>query len=144
MNSNVPIMGWDMWDISSMLSTATQSVSTLTNHVSHGLSSVLESGMGVPKPEELARMNVTEQKELLEKHEEEQERVEDEEKQPTTAGIPFGLGNLVSGVSQITKMVETTGNKVILGGLDTLETIGKKTMEVLQDGDPGLKKNVPS
>lgn len=26
------------------------------------------------------------------------------------------------------------------GGLDTLEAIGKKTMEVLQDGDPGLKK----
>jgi len=24
--------------------------------------------------------------------------------------------------------------------LDTLETIGKKTMEVLQEGDPGLKK----
>lgn len=26
------------------------------------------------------------------------------------------------------------------GSLDTLEAIGKKTMEVLQDGDPGLKK----
>lgn len=26
------------------------------------------------------------------------------------------------------------------GGLDTLEAIGKKTMEVLQEGDPGLKK----
>lgn len=32
------------------------------------------------------------------------------------------------------------GTKVIAGGLDTLETIGKKTMEVLQDGDPGLAK----
>ncbi|GBP17735.1 Protein FAM114A2 [Eumeta japonica] len=31
-------------------------------------------------------------------------------------------------------------SKVITGGLDTLETIGKKTMEVLQDGDPGLVK----
>lgn len=29
---------------------------------------------------------------------------------------------------------------MISGGLDTLETIGKKTMEVLQDGDPGLAK----
>jgi hypothetical protein len=37
-------------------------------------------------------------------------------------------------------MVETTGSKVLTGGLDTLETIGKKTMEVLQEGDPGLKK----
>jgi len=29
---------------------------------------------------------------------------------------------------------------VLTGGLDTLETIGKKTMEVLQEGDPGLMK----
>ena len=46
----------------------------------------------------------------------------------------------MSGVSSITKLVESTGSKVITGGLDTLETIGKKTMEVLQEGDPGLKK----
>lgn len=52
----------------------------------------------------------------------------------------FGLGNIMSGVSSITKLVELTGSKVMTGGLDTLEAIGKKTMEVLQDGDPGLKK----
>jgi hypothetical protein len=46
----------------------------------------------------------------------------------------------MSGVSSITRLVETTGSKVLTGGLDTLETIGKKTMEVLQEGDPGLKK----
>lgn len=32
------------------------------------------------------------------------------------------------------------GSSVINRGLDTLETLGKKTMEVLQEGDPGLKK----
>lgn len=52
----------------------------------------------------------------------------------------FGFSNLMSGVSSITKLVESTGTKVINGGLGTLETIGKKTMEVLQEGDPGLKK----
>lgn len=52
----------------------------------------------------------------------------------------FGFGNLMSGVSSITKLVESTGSKVMTGGLDTLEAIGKKTMEVLQEGDPGLKK----
>lgn len=46
----------------------------------------------------------------------------------------------LSNVSQITKIVETTGSKIISGGLDTLETVGKKTIEVLQDGDPGLRK----
>ena len=29
---------------------------------------------------------------------------------------------------------------MLLGGLDTLELIGRKTMDVLQDGDPGLRK----
>lgn len=47
---------------------------------------------------------------------------------------------MISGVSSITKLVESTGSKVMTGGLDTLEAIGKKTMEVLQEGDPGLKK----
>lgn len=46
----------------------------------------------------------------------------------------------MSGVSSITRLVESTGNKVMTGGLGTLEAIGKKTMEVLQEGDPGLKK----
>lgn len=36
--------------------------------------------------------------------------------------------------------IDFLGTKVISGGLDTLESIGKKTMEVLQEGDPGLKK----
>jgi len=52
----------------------------------------------------------------------------------------FPLGSWISGVSQLGKMVESTGSKVLTGGLDTLENIGKKTMQVLQDGDPGLKK----
>lgn len=128
-NSN---WGWGNWDVSSLLSTATVGVTTITNHVSQGLTSVLESGIGVPQPEELARL-----------HKEQEERVKDiqeESKEDETPNIKFGLGNWVSGVTQITKFVETTGTKVITGGLDTLETIGKKTMEVLQEGDPGLKK----
>lgn len=121
--------GWGTWGVSSLLTTAT----TITKNVSQGLSTVIESGIGVPHPEELARLN----------------KVERDSKAPD-ASLPsmnedisnntFGLGNWVSGVSQITKLMEKTGNKVLSGGLDTLETIGKKTMEVLQEGDPGLKK----
>lgn len=51
-----------------------------------------------------------------------------------TEGLGFsGLGSLMSGVGLL-------GTKVLSGGLDTLETLGKKTMEVLQDGDPMLRK----
>lgn len=52
----------------------------------------------------------------------------------------MGTNYFLSNVSQITKIVESTGSKIISGGLDTLETVGKKTLEVLQDGDPGLRK----
>jgi hypothetical protein len=117
---------WGNWGVSSIISTASQSVSTITQ----GISTALESGIGVPDPEEMARMNRAEK-------EKSKEVGPDDDADRNTG---FGLGNLVMGVSHLTKLVETTGTKVISGGLDTLETIGKKTMEVLQEGDPGLKK----
>lgn len=30
--------------------------------------------------------------------------------------------------------------QVLIGGLDTLEVIGRKAMDVIQEGDPGLRK----
>jgi len=126
-------MDWGNWGVSTLLNTATVGVTTITSHVSQGFTTVLESGIGVPKPEELARMHTEEKKKTTELDKK-------NDKNEATPNIGFGLGNFVSGVSQITKLVETTGTKVISGGLDTLETIGKKTMEVLQEGDPGLKK----
>lgn len=74
------------------------------------LTSAIETGIGAPSPEEMAQIQ-TPQK---------------------TDDIPesmFGFGNLINGMSQ-----------VVNSGLDTLETIGKKTMEVLQEGDPRLEK----
>ncbi|XP_015593120.1 protein FAM114A2 isoform X2 [Cephus cinctus] len=123
--------GWGNWGVSSLLNTASAGVSTLSSHVSHGLS-LLEESIGVPDPAELAK----------EEHLVETETTDNEIKdvEETQSQSTFGFGNLISGVSSITKLVESTGTKVINGGLDTLETIGKKTMEVLQEGDPGLKK----
>ncbi|KAK9738317.1 Protein of unknown function (DUF719) [Popillia japonica] len=120
--------GWGNWGLSSVLNTAT----SLTTQVSQGITNVLETGIGAPDPTELARINKLE-KEKMKEH---NAGIADDvtEEKPI---LGFGLGNLVQGV---TKLVETTGTKVIAGGLDTLETIGKKTMEVLQENDPGLKK----
>ncbi|XP_062372197.1 protein NOXP20 isoform X2 [Sardina pilchardus] len=42
--------------------------------------------------------------------------------------------------STITSAVQNTGKSVISGGLDALEFIGKKTMIVLAESDPGFKK----
>lgn len=43
-------------------------------------------------------------------------------------------------MGNVLKFVESTGEMIVASGLNTLETLGKKTMDVLQEGDPGLKK----
>lgn len=44
--------GWGSWGVSSLINTATASVSTLTSHVSQGLI-MLEESMGIPDPEDM-------------------------------------------------------------------------------------------
>ncbi|XP_070362138.1 protein NOXP20 isoform X4 [Equus asinus] len=43
-------------------------------------------------------------------------------------------------LSAITSVVQNTGKSVLTGGLDALEFIGKKTMNVLAESDPGFKR----
>ncbi|XP_029167512.1 protein FAM114A2 isoform X2 [Nylanderia fulva] len=121
---------WGNWGVTSLLNTATASVSTLTTHVSQGLT-LLEGTIGMQDSKESTEIKQDETTAL--------DGVEFQEKENQSYSA-FGFGNLISGVSSITKLVESTGSKVMTGGLDTLEAIGKKTMEVLQEGDPGLKK----
>ncbi|XP_069869244.1 protein NOXP20 [Dipodomys merriami] len=42
--------------------------------------------------------------------------------------------------STLTNVVQNTGKSVLTGGLDALEFIGKKTMNVLAESDPGFKR----
>ncbi|XP_026823057.1 protein FAM114A2 [Rhopalosiphum maidis] len=119
--------GWSSgWSVNSLLSTA----SILTNQVSQGLTNVI----GAPAPEQLASVDKDKEIKDLKKT-----NVNDEITEKPSESI-LDANYFLSNVSQITKIVETTGSKIISGGLDTLETVGKKTLEVLQDGDPGLRK----
>ncbi|XP_024429452.2 protein NOXP20 isoform X2 [Desmodus rotundus] len=43
-------------------------------------------------------------------------------------------------LSAITNVVQNTGKSVLTGGLDALEFIGKKTMTVLAESDPGFRR----
>ncbi|KAL1789778.1 Noxp20 [Sigmodon hispidus] len=43
-------------------------------------------------------------------------------------------------LSALTHVVQNTGKSVLSGGLDALEFIGKKTMNVLAESDPGFKR----
>ncbi|KAI4490978.1 hypothetical protein M0802_010554 [Mischocyttarus mexicanus] len=135
---------WGNWGVSSLINTASVGVSTLTNHVSQGLS-LLEETINISDVTESHMIEDTQKETEKEKEKDEKEEAETPEKDfkeslSNLSQGTFGLSSFLYGVSSITKLVESTGSKVMTGGLDTLEAIGKKTMEVLQEGDPGLKK----
>ncbi|XP_035746822.1 protein FAM114A2 isoform X3 [Egretta garzetta] len=55
-------------------------------------------------------------------------------------GSSFPIAGALGVLSTISTAVQSTGKSVISGGLDALEFIGKKTMDVIAEGDPGFKK----
>lgn len=68
-------------------------------------------------------------------------QLENKEAERITPSENKSLGfGLFGGVSNFTRLVETTGTSLFATGLDTLESIGKKTIDVLQQTDPGFKK----
>ncbi|GFY14724.1 protein FAM114A2 [Trichonephila clavipes] len=119
--------GFSSWG-SSLLSSAASSVSTFSSHVSQGIGTVLETvenTLGAPNPEELA--NALNEKKAAAKSD---ENVKEENEERVS---------LLPDVSSWTKALESTGSKVVFGGLDALEFIGKKTIDILTEGDPGLR-----
>ncbi|XP_034486226.1 protein FAM114A2 [Drosophila innubila] len=118
--------GWGLWGgkLSSVLSTASEGLGNITTQVNQGLNQII----GVPDPEELARINAAEEAAKSTSSEKlTTESAAEEQKEEAAGGAAFSLG-----------IVTTLGSKVLNTGLDTLEGIGKKTMTILQDNDPKL------
>lgn len=108
------------------------SVASLTNQIL----STVENGLNIPEPEDLAKEDMLfPDKKCTEVEDQVPKQTTQEEK---TAG--FTQLSLFGGVSNITKFVETTSSSLFSTGLDTLELLGKKTIDVLQQSDPGLKR----
>lgn len=131
---------WKPWGgvVSSVFSTASEGLGNITSTVSQGLNNVI----GVPDPEEMARINAAEAaatkatKEVLNDDVKTDATKVNESESKTEAqhqhhAAPVFGSSLVSGVT-------TLGSKVLNTGLDTLEGIGKKTMNILQENDPLL------
>ncbi|CAJ1052143.1 protein NOXP20 isoform X2 [Xyrichtys novacula] len=133
--------GWSTWG-KSLLSSATSSVGQSLNSVKVKAGEALR----------LHRTSVGE--EAQEEEEEEKEKGEGEKEGGGGGGGESGEIDLSSSTessvsaaapgrgvfSTITHAVQNTGKSVISGGLDALEFIGKKTMTVLAESDPGFKK----
>ncbi|XP_034540209.1 protein FAM114A2 isoform X2 [Notolabrus celidotus] len=130
--STVAQGGWGYWGSwgKSIISTATATVAT----VGQGLTQVIEkaeTSLGIPSPTELSA------------------HVEEEQKQQGEAGTEpdkvagegsAAMEGAMGMLSSLTSVVQNTGKTVLTGGLDALEFIGKKTMDVIAEGDPGFKK----
>ncbi|XP_070700303.1 protein FAM114A2 isoform X2 [Pempheris klunzingeri] len=130
--STVSQGGWGYWGSwgKTILSTATATVAT----VGQGLTQVMEKAettLGIPSPTELSAQVEEEQKEQGEASSETDRAAAD-----GSAAVGSAMGML----SSLTSVVQSTGKTVITGGLDALGFIGKKTMDVIAEGDPGFKK----
>ncbi|XP_062942023.1 protein FAM114A2 isoform X2 [Cynocephalus volans] len=124
-SEDVPQTGWGYWGSwgKSLLSSASATVAT----VGQGISNVIEkaeTSLGIPSPSEIS----TEVKCAAG-----ETNAKENENSSPIAG-PFGV------FSTISTAVQSTGKSVITGGLDALEFIGKKTMDVIAEGDPGFKR----
>lgn len=125
------VSGWGVWkpweNVVSLLSTAGSGVASLTSQVTQ----VIESGIGVPDPAEMARLQQQQDKELEScstktTSDDLQQSIKKDDNNKSIL-----LENFVYNFQNI-------GNKVLTGGLDTLEGIGKKTMTILKENDRGL------
>nr|XP_057936870.1 protein NOXP20 [Doryrhamphus excisus] len=120
--------GWGSWG-KSLLSSATSTVG-------HSLSSVK-----VKAGEALRLHKTSVGEEAIEKEEDTSEDKPGGESVDLTESEEAITTTTNRGVfSAISNAVQNTGKSVISGGLDALEFIGKKTMTVLAESDPGFKK----
>ncbi|NXV04697.1 F1142 protein, partial [Cettia cetti] len=125
--------GWGYWGSwgKSLLSTASATVAT----VGQGISNVIEKAettLGIPSPSEIS----SESKDSTRGHENPAASNAD----AADDGSSFPIAGALEVLSTISTAVQSTGKSVISGGLDALEFIGKKTMDVIAEGDPGFKK----
>ncbi|NXY73176.1 NXP20 protein, partial [Glareola pratincola] len=67
-------------------------------------------------------------------------QAEDSLDQSSSENIPSSSSGSRGMLSAITNAVQNTGKSVLSGGLDALEFIGKTTMNVLAESDPGFKR----
>lgn len=136
--------GWGYWGSwgKSILSTATATVAT----VGQGLTQVIEkaeTSLGIPSPEELSAQAEKEKTDAFCSADSAGSK-ESKDEGEKTYGMGGAMGMISSSsmgmLSSLTTVVQSTGKTVISGGLDALEFIGKKTMDVIAEGDPGFKK----
>ncbi|XP_033015714.1 protein NOXP20 isoform X2 [Lacerta agilis] len=133
MNSSPKGSGWTTWGSwgKSLLSTASATVG-------HGLTAVKEKAatlrIHVPGTPEDVHPSDPAESPIPDMDETTQNSSSENTPLPSSPSASRGM------FSTISSAVQNTGKSVLTGGLDALEFIGKKTMNVLAESDPGFKK----
>uniref|UniRef100_A0A8C8RFY1 Family with sequence similarity 114 member A2 n=1 Tax=Pelusios castaneus TaxID=367368 RepID=A0A8C8RFY1_9SAUR len=120
--------GWGYWGSwgKSLLSTASATVATVGQGISNAIEKA-ETSLGIPSPNEISS-------------EAEVATGGSQRPEASRTGNSSPISGAFGVLSTISTAVQSTGKTVISGGLDALEFIGKKTMDVIAEGDPGFKK----
>ncbi|OQV23438.1 hypothetical protein BV898_02560 [Hypsibius exemplaris] len=120
---------------------------TAVGQVGQGLNVVMdtvEQSLGAPKPEELAAARkAVEEADVWDKEpsnvKREKETMKPSVQRPLTQ--PEAATTTTTGwLSDLSSKVQSGGLSLVSNSLDVLEGLGKKTMEVVNDKDPGLKQ----
>ncbi|XP_029556238.1 protein FAM114A2-like isoform X2 [Salmo trutta] len=124
--------GWGYWGSwgKSLMSTASATVATVGQGITQAIEKA-ETSLGIPSSTELSAPIREEDKQGGEPSNE------------TDKGEGDGasaMGSAMGMFSSLSSVVQSTGKTVLTGSLDALEFIGKKTMDVIAEGDPGFKK----
>ncbi|XP_048852084.1 protein NOXP20 [Brienomyrus brachyistius] len=118
------VKGWGSWG-----SWGKSLLTSATSTVGHGISAMKEKAGGSPRVHKTSACE--------EATETAEESAAETELGPAADTVPSPTRGVFS---TITSAFQNTGKSVITGGLDALEFIGKKTMTVLAESDPGFKK----
>uniref|UniRef100_A0A4W5LYB7 Family with sequence similarity 114 member A2 n=1 Tax=Hucho hucho TaxID=62062 RepID=A0A4W5LYB7_9TELE len=122
--------GWSYWGSwgKSIMSTASATVATVGQGITQAIEKA-ETSLGIPSSTELSAP-------IREEDKQEGERSNETDKGEGASA----MGSTMGMFSSLSSVVQSTGKIVLTGGLDALEFIGKKTMDVIAEGDPGFKK----
>ncbi|XP_028668766.2 protein FAM114A2 [Erpetoichthys calabaricus] len=126
--------GWGYWGNwgKSLITSATATVATVGQGISHVIEKA-ESSLGIPSPTDMS--GELKKEETVDVLSTAGDAANDKSSSNTSH-----IGGAIGMFSSLTNVVQSTGKTVLSGGLDALEFIGKKTMDVIAEGDPGFKK----
>lgn len=109
-------------------------ISTATATVGHGLTAVKEKAGATLRIRSSHSTSEESAEQTMDEHSSQAETEESKPAVESPTSAPRGM------FSTITNVMQNTGKSVLSGGLDALEFIGKKTMDVLAESDPGFKR----